>query len=178
MEYGGAPVHPLSFDDVLAMDAAGVLPEGRRFELEDGVLVDVTPTGAPHDHAVGWLNMHFAGARSGWHVWIQSTLRIAGGYLSPDLLLIEPLPRTEHPWTARLAIEVAVTSHARDRHKIGLYARALVHEYWIVDLVAGEVIVHRGCRDGGYADVQRHGPGDTVAAPEGIPPVPVTDLLG
>jgi len=32
-----------------------------------------------------------------WGVRIQSTLLVAGGYLLPDLTLVEPLPRTQQP---------------------------------------------------------------------------------
>jgi len=50
----------------------------------------------------------------------------------------------EHvPTTAHLVIEVAQTSQARDREKVRDYAAAGVYEYWIVDLLARTVIVHR-----------------------------------
>jgi Uma2 family endonuclease len=178
MEFGGAAVHPLTFEDVLAMDAAGLLPEGHRFELEDGVLLDVTPSSPEHSGAVAWINRHIVGARSAWDVRVQDTLLIDGGFLSPDLVLFEPLPRTELPHSARLAVEVAKTSHARDRHKVGLYAKALVHEYWIVDLAAEDVVVHRGCTGEGYTDIRTYRRGEAIDAPEGIPPVDVSQLLG
>jgi Uma2 family endonuclease len=178
MQHGGAPIHRLTFDDVVAMSEAGVLADTDRVELEDGLLVDVMPVGPEHSGAVTWLTRHFAGARSAWDVRVQDILLIEDGFLSPDLLVVEPLPRTALPHTARLAIEVAMTSHARDRHKAELYALALVHEYWLVDLVAREVVCHSGLQGGSYADVQRHGPGTTVAAPEGIDAIDVGALLG
>jgi hypothetical protein len=38
-----APVHRLSYEDVMRMVEAGVLRDEDRLELIDGVLVDVTP---------------------------------------------------------------------------------------------------------------------------------------
>lgn len=175
---GGAPVHRLTLDDVLAMDAAGLLPEGRRLELEEGVLVDVTSAGSHHEGAVAWLNMHFGRARSRWEVRVASTMPIRGGYLLPDLLVVEPLPRSALPRTARLAVEVTVTSHARDRHKVHLYASALVDEYWTVDLAEREVVVHRAPGPDGYTESRTYHRGETIEAPEGIPPVDVAELLG
>jgi Uma2 family endonuclease len=47
--------------------------------------------------------------------------------------------RTEHPATARLVIEVAVSSEDLDREKTSLYAEAGVGEYWLV-LVEKKVV--------------------------------------
>lgn len=93
-------------------------------------------------------------------------------------MVVEPLPRAERPRTARLVVEIAMTSHERDRHKVGLYANAFVDEYWIVDLVADEVVVHRHCMGDGYAEVRTYHRGETIEAPDGIPPVDVAELLG
>ena len=49
-----------------------------------------------------------------------------------------------HPATAPLVVEVANSSLRLDRRiKAGLYARAGVPEYWIVNLVDGVLEVHR-----------------------------------
>lgn len=104
------PAHRLSFDDVLRMVEAGVLDEHDRLELVDGVLVEMVPIGAEHDGGVDWLTGHFASAGAAWRVRIQSTFLIPGGYLLPDLILVDPLPRTARPTTALLVVEVAQTS--------------------------------------------------------------------
>jgi len=166
--------------DLGAMYEAGILTDEDRVELEDGFLLFIEPPKPQHSGAVSWLNQHFVGARSAWEVRIQDFLMIDGqtGFLSPDVIVIDPLPRDQRPETARLVVEVAWSSHRRDRQKIARYARALVHEYWIVDLKAREVVVHRGCRDDDYDAVTRHRDGDAIEAPEGIPPVDVSALLG
>ncbi len=49
----------------------------------------------------------------------------------------------DHPSTALLIVEVAVSSLSHDRKKAGLYAKAGVPEYWIVDVKHRQVLVHR-----------------------------------
>lgn len=162
------------------MVAAGVLDEDDRIELVQGVLVDMTPIGAPHDGAVEWLTAHFArGADCPWRVRVQSTLLVEGGYLLPDLLVVPRLPRSQQPTSALLVVEVAQTSQARDREKARDYASADVPEYWIVDLIARAVTVHRRPLAGIYDEVVTFGDGQSVPSPvEGVPPVDVSELLG
>jgi Uma2 family endonuclease len=50
----------------------------------------------------------------------------------------------EHPSRPVLVVEVAETSYRIDRgYKAGLYARAGIAEYWIVDLSSETLEVHR-----------------------------------
>jgi len=136
-------VHRLSVDDV-----------HRRVELVQGVLVDMAPIGPEHGGAVTWLNTHFARVGSpAWQVRVRCTLLVAGGYLLPDVMLVEPLPRNQYPTTALVVVEVAQTAQARDRDKARDYAAADVPEYWIVDLAARDVTVHRSPMAGIYEEV-------------------------
>jgi len=173
-------VHRLSVDDVYRMVAAGVIDEDARVELVQGVLVDMVPIGPEHDGALEWLTKHFARIDSAaWRVRVQSTLLVAGGYLLPDLALVEPLPRTQQPASALLVIEVAQTSQSRDRDKARDYAAADVPEYWIVDLAAREVTVHRSPLAGIYEDVVVYADGESVRPIlVDAPPVAVSELLG
>ena len=173
-------VHRLSVDDVRKMVAAGVLDEDDRVELVQGVLVEMGPIGPEHDGTLEWLTEHFAGVGSrAWRIRVQSTLLVAGGYLLPDLMLVEPLPRTQQPTTALLVVEVAQTSHARDHDKARDYAAADVPEYWIVDLASRTVIVHRSALAGTYEEVVAYVDGESVRPIlAGAPAVRVSDLLG
>jgi len=104
---------------------------------------------------------------------------VEGGYLLPDLALVVALPRSALPTTAHLVIEVAQTSQARDREKARDYAAAGVDEYWIVDLLARTVIVHRQPLPGAYQEITTFDDGASIKplladAPE----VAVTELLG
>jgi len=173
-------VHRLSVDDVYRMVAAGVIDEDARVELVQGVLVDLVPIGPEHDGALAWLTKHFARVGSAaWEVRVQSTLLVAGGYVLPDLALVESLPRTQQPASALLVIEVAQTSQSRDRDKARDYAATDVPEYWIVDLAAREVTVHRSPLAGIYEDVVVYADGKSVRPIlVDAPPVAVSELLG
>jgi Uma2 family endonuclease len=162
------------------MVEAGVLDEDDRIELVQGVLIDMVPIGAEHDGAVAWLTEHFATVdERAWGVRIQRTLLIEGGYLLPDLIVVEPLPRSRQPTTALLVIEVAQTSQSRDREKARDYASADVPEYWIVDLAARTVIVHRRPLAGGYDEVATYADGELLQPLlDGVAPLVVSELLG
>jgi hypothetical protein len=177
-----APPHRLTFDDVLRMVAAGILGEDDRVELVDGVLVDMTPISPEHSAAVAWLTQHFAGANTGsYEVRVQDQLVLRDGFsfVQPDLILIEPGPRSRLATTALLVAEVAVTSQRRDREKAREYADALVPEYWLIDLPAETASVFRDPLPGkGYASEAVHGPSDRLTAPAGVPPVELAALFG
>jgi len=175
-----ATVHRLSVEDVYKMVAAGVLDEDDRIELVHGVLIDMTPIGAEHDGAVAWLTDKFtAVAGRAWQVRIQSTLLVAGGYVLPDLILVESLPRSRQPTSALLVIEVAQTSQARDREKARDYAAADVPEYWLVDLKARSVTVYRRPLAGAYDEVVAYSDGELLRPLlEDAPAVAVSELLG
>jgi Uma2 family endonuclease len=174
------PVHRLTVEDVYKMVETGVLDEDDRIELVEGVLVEMVPIGAEHDGATAWLNGLFARvATEAWEVRVQSVLLVAGGYLLPDLMLVARLPRSAQPTTAHLVVEVAQSSQARDAEKVRDYAAADVSEYWIVDLLARTVIVHREPLGDAYEEVTRFADGASIKplladAPE----VDVSSLLG
>jgi Uma2 family endonuclease len=65
---------------------------------------------------------------------------------------------TQHPEArhAYLVLEVSDATWLADRTiEAGLYARSNAGEYWIVDLTADEVVVHRDPRNGTYAFIER-----------------------
>jgi Uma2 family endonuclease len=175
-----AGVHRLSVEDVYSMVAAGVLDEDDRIELVQGVLVDMVPIGADHDAAVEWLGELLQRVQDRtWRVRVQSTLLVKGGYVLPDLIVIEPLPRSQQPTTARLVVEIAQTSQARDREKARDYAAADVPDYWIVDLPARSVTVHRRPVADVYEEVVTHADGESLQPlVDGAPLVSVSELLG
>jgi Uma2 family endonuclease len=175
-----APVRRLSVEDVLTMVRAGVLDEDDRVELVEGVLVEMSPIGPSHDGTVEWLMFWFVKAAEAFSVRVQSMfLTVEGGYVLPDLTVLEPLadPRAEQPRTALLVVEVAQSSGARDREKVADYAAAGVREYWIADLDLGAVLVHRRPEGEAYAEVSEHHDG-YLEPPVAAPPIPVAELLG
>ena len=107
----------------------------------------------------------------------------------PDVVVVRGSPRQyarDHPSKPMLIVEVAYSRHAFDRKtKGGLYARAGIEEYWIVDVVERALEVYRepvksaGARYGwSYHSARTFKPSATVsplAAPKSR--VRVADLL-
>ena len=170
--------HRLSVEDVFRMADAGVLREEDRVELIDGVLVDMTQPSPGHSSAVAWLTRHFARGLTDKEIRVQDLLLVEGGFVMPDLMVLEPLPRDEHPSTANLVVEVSVTTQRHDARKADRYARASVAEYWIVDLVSRRVAVHRRPEARRYGEVDHLGDGDRIRALVGAPEVDISALLG
>lgn len=176
MSLAAAPIHRLTVEQVEALDAAGLL-EDRRMELVDGILFDVVPPDPAHSQAVAQLNRHLSRALpDDLQLLVQDALFIHDGFLSPDLF-VAPFsgPPVRHR-VALLAIEVTHTTHRRDLQKAEEYARADVPEYWMVDLVKREFVVHRRPVDGVYTEVA-HNQDGMLDVPGGGAPVDVGALL-
>lgn len=170
--------HRLSVEDVRRMVEVGVLGEEDRVELIDGVLVDVSPPGPAHSATVAWLTRHLVGAVGQREVRVQDLLLVEGGFVMPDLMVIDALPRDRQPSTAELVVEVAVTTQRYDAVKSLRYAGAGVSEYWMVDVPARKVDVYRRPRPTGYGQVTHYQDGDQIAAGVAASPVDVSILLG
>ena len=169
----------------------GVFQPGERLELLDGWLIVREPQGTEHSAAIRRvLTVLRRTLGEAWQ--IDSQLPVALDDLSepePDVFVVPKDPnsyRDAHPSNPLLIIEVAKTSYRIDHeYKASLYARAVVPEYWIVDLIHETVEVHREPEESAaarygwrYRSVQTLGPPASVAAllaPDH--PIPVADLL-
>jgi Uma2 family endonuclease len=164
---------------------------GERLELLDGLLAVKEPQGSPHAAIVGQIGQVLASAfGSGWHARLHAPIALDDdSEPEPDVAVVAGEHRDyegAHPSTAALVVEVADSSLRLDRRlKAGLYARAGLPEYWIVNLVAGVLEVHRApepAADTAYGSVYRSvevwRPPETVT-PLGAPGahIPVADLL-
>ena len=178
-ELAGAEVRPLTTADVMTMVEAGIIDPDERIELEEGVIIRMNPIGPHHRGAVRWLNERFAAASVGrpWEVSVQDQIDFPSGFRSPDLLVTRRLRRDEGAETGLLIVEIADSSARRDREKALLYAQIGVDEYWIADLGADLVLVHRGPGPDGYADVRAAQRGE-VLRPVAVPDAPEIDVAG
>jgi Uma2 family endonuclease len=169
----------------------GVFQPGERLELIGGELVVREPQGDPHAHAIELVGeaLH-AALGPGWRIRVQLPVALdEESEPEPDVSVVPGSARgapVAKPGNPCLVVEVAQWSLAFDRErKAGLYARAGVPDYWILDLTHRALEVHRdpvgdaaaafGWR---YREVQHLGPGDTVtplAAPRAR--IAVADLL-
>jgi len=164
---------------------------GERLELLDGVLIVREPQGSPHAAIVAKVGQVLAAAfGAGWHPRLHSPIALGEhSEPEPDVAVVAGKPHdyvVAHPSTAALVVEVADSSLRLDRRfKAAVYARAALHEYWIVNLVDRTIEVHRepqppadALDDWIYRSVEVLRPPATVT-PRGAPAarIPVADLL-
>jgi Uma2 family endonuclease len=160
---------------------AGVFGEDERVELLEGFLVRMSPKTPRHERAVRWLARWLIQALDErYEVGVGNPLTIGDSEPEPDLVVFERgTPEPYHPSSAVLVIEVAVSSRQRDLlAKPAVYAAAGVTEYWVFDVDAQRLVVHRDPGPNGYAttfDAARDQELKALAGP--IPALAVGDLL-
>jgi Uma2 family endonuclease len=171
-------IHRLDVGTFERMVASGEL-EGRPIELLEGLLVKVSPEGPEHASVISNLTSFLASARGCLSV--QLPLETQWGSLpEPDLMLTDGKRSPHcHPRTTLLAVEVAVSSHKKDREtKANMYAWAPVTTYWIVDVPARTVEVRTEPGPKGYGRCDVYGLGTKVPSPaEGVVDLDVTELF-
>ena len=149
---------------------AGLLA-GKRVELLEGEIIEMSPIDSAHSTAVGLaedlLDEAFA---VGYHVRVQQPLDLGDPTEpEPDVAVVAGSIRDyeeAHPRTAELVVEVASSSLRYDRErKAASYARAGIPEYWIVNLAERQVEVHRDPRPaaGRYAQLSIATEGESVS---------------
>lgn len=174
-------IRPLKRTEYDRLVSAGVF-EGERLELIKGAIVRMSPQDARHAWAIQRLTellVAQVGARA--PVRVQLPLAVTeDSQPEPDLAIVEPGDfRKEHPTTALLVVEVALTSLRFDRAtKAELYATAGVNEYWIVDLAAERIEAHALPSGATYTRVTTYPKGEnvTLAALGGVT-IAVADVL-
>lgn len=186
MAVANVEAHRWTRRDYERLAAKGFFPPGRRVELVEGVIYDMTPQNSLH--ATGFrlaqeaLRTVFPPAE-GYE--IRGQLPLALGDDSepePDLAVVTGAIRDYrdgHPAIALLVIEIADSSLLHDRkRKIPLYARFGVPEAWLFNLVRRTLEVYRDPVDGIYRTRLILREGDTVS-PVSRPEVSlkVVDLL-
>jgi len=157
---GDRPIQPLTVDQAMQMVEAGIIPEDNRLELLHGMLTEKTVKSPEHSvlksRLAKWLRQADA-----YDVRIEDALRVADdtSLPEPDIAVVEHDDHLQqHPYGASLVIEVAKTSPKIDTQiKPPLYAGAGIPDYWVVDVDARRVIVHRNPTADGYASVTSHG---------------------
>ena len=178
----------LEYERLVCLGAFG---PGDHIELVAGTLLVREPQNSPHITAIRLAEEALRAAfGAGWDVRTQGPIALdEESEPEPDVAVVSGSIRdyaAAHPSQPVLLVEVADSSLAYDRReKAGLYARARVPEYWIVNLIDRAVEVHRDPRpDAGaafgwrYTRVRRLSAEETVT-PLGAPEarIPVADLL-
>jgi Uma2 family endonuclease len=165
-------------DTVYHLLETGRIGPEERVELVDGELLTMPSVGGDHSSVTSRLIERLFDATD------RSTVLVTGSMplrldryneLEPDVLVVtrrdDDYARS-HPTAADtlLVIEVSDSTRAFDRgRKAELYARFGVVEYWVVDLVARQVLVHRAPEGGAYGEVEMRAEG-------GLTPSALPDL--
>lgn len=176
---GHDPIHRLDIETYDRMVETGAL-EDEPVELLDGLLVEMSPQGDSHIAAIVLLTRHFRMAQA----WLMVQLPLDARPRSkpePDLALVCEGPRLDwrSPGAALLTVEIAVTSHRKDRgKKLEVYAQAGIPTYWLVDVPARTVEVRSNPGPKGYGRCELYGIGMQVPSPaEGVPDLDVAWLF-
>lgn len=156
--------------------------DDERVELLCGAVVTMSPNSPEHIDPIAQLQeLLFEALKGRAKVRVQFAL-LAGdeSVPEPDIAVV-PLDdyRHRHPAEALLVVEVALSSLRIDRLvKAPLYAASGFPEYWIVNVADRCIEVYRTPQGGAYADLTRHGAGETLS-PQAFPDVAirVNDVL-
>ncbi|MBM3679710.1 MAG: Uma2 family endonuclease [Actinobacteria bacterium] len=171
MELSTLPARRLTVDELIRMAEVGIIDESERVELVDGALVGMSPEGLDHFHVTTTLSNRLTRLYPEGHMIASNTTLPIGehAYLEPDVFVVDP-PSRELTWPAPadviLVVEVARTSVAWDRGGKALaYACWGAETYWVVDLVADEVVVHTSPGVNGYRAVRSHRGDEAIPLP-------------
>ena len=173
------PIYRINVDTYHRMVASGAL-EGKRVELLEGLLVEMSPKSPAHVVVLNRLMRHFATTPAMW-MQVQDPLEVAWDCEpEPDLAIASHKPpRGQHLRTALLVVEVAVTSHWLDRgRKATLYAGADIPSYWLVDVPGRAVEVRTRPGLHGYEQCETYREGSLVPSSlDGVDDLEVATLL-
>jgi Uma2 family endonuclease len=127
---------------------------GRRTELIRGIIIEKMSKSPLHSSIARRLFKLLQTALSPHFTLLrEDPLTLTDSEPEPDLAIVRGEEKdfvSQHPSTAALVIEIAVSSAAEDRSLASLYAEAGVEEYWIVLPVEGRVEVYRRPLNGIY----------------------------
>src|SRR2546427_1819620 len=157
------------------LEASGLLDQ-QRLELIEGDLISKMGKKRPHVDAAsllqGWLIQVFGGR----FVNPAAPIDVAPednptNEPVPDLIVLKRSfskfrSASPQPEDLDLVVEVADTTLTFDLTvKAALYARAQIVEYWVLDVAARRLIVHRDPKSGGFASIVAYGEHESGAPP-------------
>lgn len=140
-----------------------------KVELIYGGLRFMNPAGPVHDGEIEYLtNWSYANtSRQEVSIRVQSSINCGDHRPEPDLVWSRRMTtRRERPTHADvlLLIEVSDSSTEQDLgEKAKLYAEHDIPEYWVVDVQAEQVHVHRSSSQGKYQSIQSYHKSATIS---------------
>jgi Uma2 family endonuclease len=132
-----------------------------RLELIDGELVPMNAKGNRHERVRGKVTQYLTRTLPAiYDVYGEPGWRPGGDrYLEPEILICKTVanPSTVPPADVLLLIEVADTSFKYDTGtKANIYATLGVAEYWVINAVTLETLIHTAPTSTGYAQITTH----------------------
>lgn len=134
--------------------------DGWRVELIEGELIAVAPQSAPHFILKSRLIRRLGSALSDeWFVVADADL-VANDVSSPQpdayVYPAHIMTKDLSPKDVVFLIEVGLSSLKEDLgRKAALYAAYGVHEYWVFDYAAEQIVIHRTPGPDGYGSIRR-----------------------
>ena len=146
-------------DEVLAIQRAGVFEDDRKFELIEGELILMRSRLNRHELCKNQLTQAFYRlSPSDVAAWVEPTFYLPPHNAPDPDLMVFPRGRSIEelkPDEVFLVVEVADTSLRTDLGvKAALYARFGVPEYWVIDVNAPRLVVHRYPEGGAWKEVR------------------------
>lgn len=144
------PVSVKTWHWMIAQDMAP-----KRAELIRGVIIEKMSKSILHSQIASIL------ARTlellvGMTFWVrrEDPITLKESEPEPDISVVigRPQDYPSHPTTAKLVIEVSVSTLAEDREMADIYAEGCVEEYWLVNASERQVEIHRRPQDGHYSE--------------------------
>jgi Uma2 family endonuclease len=139
----------LTVEDFLTLHQQGRFDECGKIELLDGEIYEMSPQFRPHviaKNELGWrIRAALVSITSPFKSLIEPTICVKPGSApEPDVIIYDPClaadtgkPDFFASESVKLAVEVSMTTLVTDlEYKRGLYARAKIPEYWVLDIVA------------------------------------------
>ena len=154
------------------LEASGLF--GReRLELVDGELISKMGKNRPHVNACAWMFLWLIDAFGRQFVNAEAPIDVspddnAWNEPEPDLIVLKKefatFDSNPQPEDLDLIVEIADSSLKFDLTvKAGLYARAAIAEYWVLDVSDKRLIAHRGPMSGAYTSVVVYSENEVIA---------------
>ncbi len=128
----------------------------RKTELFRGVVVTKMTKSSKHNYFKNVFTEEIRNILpSGFFVQNENSISFQDSDLEPDISVIagnQKDYRNSKPSTARLIVEIAVSSIVYDRNKSMDYSKAGVNEYWIADIDSETLEVYSEPTENGYLE--------------------------
>lgn len=127
---------------------------GIKTEFIEGLVIEKVTKSPLHEYIIEVIQEFLAQTcPKGYRTRKEGPLTLSDSEPEPDISVVKGSPRDfrrQHPSSAELVVEVAVSSLELDREKAPIYARAGIPSYWLVKPTAKQVDVYGQPRDGQY----------------------------